>query len=494
MHIAFLNPQGNFDPQDSYWTEHPDFGGQLVYVKEVAVAMSRMGHKVDVVTRQIIDPQWPEFAGKFDHYPQADNLRIIRLPCGPDHFLEKEQLWPYIGTDWVNSIIDFYGQERDLPQLFTTHYGDGGLAGVILKQKTATPFTFTGHSLGAQKMDKLHITPANLDAMLARYAFEYRIAAERLSMNYAARIFTSTNQERYIQYGHQAYQGAIDPQDNARFAVTPPGVNRTIFSPSHGKADQLVTQRIEQALDRFLPAERKDLPLVISSSRLDKKKNHIGTVRAFSHNPELREQANLAIVVRGLEDPLHQYDSLSNAEKAVMDEIVQEIADHHLEDCVFAFPLNNQEELAAAYRYGAAHQSVFILTTVHEPFGLAPLEAMSCGLPAVVTKHGGPSESMRQGEQEFGVLVDPVDPADVAKGILRLVSSPQTWEQFHQAGIQRVIDQYTWDRTTEGYLKTIQDILTNGDHSPSNLEIPPVFTHPSIGHAGLKSELEKLYF
>lgn|GEM_PF-4670272 len=33
MHIAFLNPQGNFDLADRYWTEHPDFGGQLVYVK-----------------------------------------------------------------------------------------------------------------------------------------------------------------------------------------------------------------------------------------------------------------------------------------------------------------------------------------------------------------------------------------------------------------------------------------------------------------------------
>ena len=44
MHIAFLNPQGNFDPQDRYWTAHPDFGGQLVYVKEVALALGRLGH------------------------------------------------------------------------------------------------------------------------------------------------------------------------------------------------------------------------------------------------------------------------------------------------------------------------------------------------------------------------------------------------------------------------------------------------------------------
>ena len=34
MHVAFVNPQGNFDPQNSYLAAHPDFGGQLVHVGE----------------------------------------------------------------------------------------------------------------------------------------------------------------------------------------------------------------------------------------------------------------------------------------------------------------------------------------------------------------------------------------------------------------------------------------------------------------------------
>ena len=64
MHIVFLNPQGNFDPADSYLTEHPDFGGQLVYVKELAQAMAKQGHKVDIVTRRIRDSAWPEFSSE----------------------------------------------------------------------------------------------------------------------------------------------------------------------------------------------------------------------------------------------------------------------------------------------------------------------------------------------------------------------------------------------------------------------------------------------
>ncbi|MGH3146560.1 MAG: glycosyltransferase, partial [Rubrobacter sp.] len=82
MHVAFINPQGNFDRDDSYWTAHPDFGGQLVYVKELALAMGNLGHRVDIVTRRIVDPQWPEFASDTDSYHEAPNVRILRIPCG----------------------------------------------------------------------------------------------------------------------------------------------------------------------------------------------------------------------------------------------------------------------------------------------------------------------------------------------------------------------------------------------------------------------------
>ncbi len=37
MQKAFLNPQGNFDPEDSHWIEHPDFGVPLVHEKQVSL-------------------------------------------------------------------------------------------------------------------------------------------------------------------------------------------------------------------------------------------------------------------------------------------------------------------------------------------------------------------------------------------------------------------------------------------------------------------------
>jgi sucrose-phosphate synthase len=493
LHIAFLNPQGNFDPNDSYWTQHPDFGGQLVYVKEVAIAMAALGHKVDILTRRIVDSEWPEFEAALDHYPGTEDVRILRLPCGPPGFLPKEKLWPYLGSEWVPSIIASYRQEGTLPDAFTTHYGDGGLAGALMKKETDIPFTFTGHSLGAQKMDKLGVTRENLAEIDARFHFTRRILAERSSMNHAGRIITSTTQERMEQYAHPAYNGAIDPADEARFAVIPPGVNRRIFSPTSAPEDKAIGRRIQAALERDVAEDRRQLPLVVASSRLDDKKNHVGLVNAFALSRDLRTSANLAIVVRGMEDPLRHYETLSPSEKAIMDRITELMSAYDLWGKVTAFPLNSQPELAAAYRHLADRNSVFSLTALYEPFGLAPLEAMSCGLPAVVTQNGGPSESMREGKREFGVLVDPSDPEDIARGLLRALESEAAWKRLHEAGMQRVLSRYTWDRTAEGYLSTIESMLGGATYA-GELPVPDYFEKATPDTDIPVSELAALYF
>lgn len=493
MRIAFLNPQGNFDPKDSYWTQHPDFGGQLVYVKEVAMAMAGLGHQVDILTRRIADPGWPEFEAAQDFYPGVEDVRILRLPCGSPSFLPKEELWPYLGSEWVANIMAFYQGEGRFPDAFTAHYADGGLSGALLKKKSGIPFTFTAHSLGAQKMDKLDVTPDSLAQFDARFHFARRILAERVSMSQADRIITSTHQERMEQYAHPAYRGAVSPGDDACFAVVPPGVNRRVFSPSPAPEDALVKRRIEAALVRDIDEERRGLPLVVASSRLEGKKNHIGLVQAFGRSQDLQASANLAIVVRGLEDPLRQYQTLSRAEKAIMHEITALLTTRGLWGKATAFPLNSQSELAAAYRYLAEHRSTFALTALYEPFGLAPLEAMSCGLPAVVTQNGGPSESLREGEREFGVLVDPSDPEDIARGLLRVLGARDAWEYFHEAGMRRVLSRYTWERTAEGYLNVIEEVL-RGPALVSDLAIPKYFTNPKPETDIPLSDLATLYF
>ncbi len=480
MLITFLNPQGNFDPNDRYWTEHPDFGGQLVYVKEVAIAMAELGHDVDIVTRQIMDPDWPEFAASLDQYPDAGRVRIIRIPCGPPGFLRKEELWPYLGTEWVPNIIEFYRSQGRMPDAITTHYADGGLCGALIEQHTGIPFTFTGHSLGAQKMDKMHIDADNLAEIDHQFHFSKRIVAERIAMNRAARVIVSTDMERLEQYAHEAYRGAVEVSDDRRFAVIPPGVNLRIFDRFAINDHEQETQaHIERMLERDIAPERMSLPVIISSSRLDAKKNLIGLVEAFAQSPELQERANLAIVMRGMDDPLREHSKLTPNEAAILDEVIDITNRFDLWGKITAFSLNSQPALAAGYRHLAQRKSVFSLTALYEPFGLAPLEAMAAGLAAVVTQNGGPSESLFDATtgKEYGVLIDPAVPADIARGLLEVAGEPLRWQYFHDVGIQRVHEKYTWQRTAEGYLAVIEDIL---DHQES---IPAYFRDPTVDDA-----------
>jgi len=448
MHILFFNPQGNFDEADSHLTEHPDFGGQLVYVKEVAMAMVDAGHQVDIVTRRIIDPDWPEFPASIDHYStHAPDLRIIRIPCGGDTFLAKEQLWEHL-DEFVAGAIEFYA--NTLPDFVTAHYADGGYCAVLMQSRSGLRFTFTGHSLGAQKMDKLGMNSANASEMEQRFCFSKRIAAERAAMSRAFRIITSTGQERMEQYAHPLYAGAVDVHDDAKFSVIPPGVNTQVFSTQAGEADQSVNQKLSVSLSR------PDQPHLLLASRIDEKKNIGGAVAAYVKSPELQQKAGFVICTRGIDKPFEQIESLSAEEQEVLKPILEMISAAGLRDRVEFLDVQSQTELAATYRYFAARKSVFVLTSFYEPFGLAPIEAVACGLSCAATSNGGPTEIFADGS---GVLVDPTDVDDIARGMEEALDN---YEDLAARARTRVLDMYTWKKTAARYLVVIADGAASG--------------------------------
>jgi sucrose-phosphate synthase len=144
----------------------------------------------------------------------------------------------------------------------------------------------------------------------------------------------------------------------------------------------------------------------------------------------------------------------------------------------------------------AKRGSVFALTALYEPFGLAPLEAAATGLPVVATQNGGPSESLGDGDQEYGVLVDPADPADIARGLERLVCDEKEWEHFAQAGQERVFSSYTWEATAENYLNLIEQIVSapNARRPAERLPIHPYFRNPQSNIDISLEELSRIYF
>ncbi|MFW5815763.1 MAG: glycosyltransferase, partial [Wenzhouxiangella sp.] len=409
-----------------------------------ALALGKLGVDVDILTRRIRDPEWQGFEQTLDDFGQlADRVRIVRLPCGGDGFVPKEALWPHL-PEMADAIADFYAQQP--PDFLTAHYADGGYLAVLLKGRLGVGFTFTGHSLGAQKLDKLiGSTGKSFDSLDQRYRFAQRIDAERLAMAAADTVIASTTDERMGQYGNPLYAGAIDPADDRRFRVIPPGINSAIFHADPSQDERAMRARLSARIRNPGRAH------VVVASRLDPKKNVAGVVEAFCRSPELASRADLALFVRGVDDPWAGIEALRADEQAVLGPILDRIAQAGLTERVSFINARSQRELAAGYRLFAASGSVFALPSLFEPFGLAPIEAAACGLAVVATRNGGPSEIFAGGA---GVLMDPEDPDDMARAFVQgLDHSPQ----LARAGIERVRSSYTWDKTAAAYLSQIEE-------------------------------------
>lgn len=68
-----------------------------------------------------------------------------------------------------------------------------------------------------------------------------------------------------------------------------------------------------------------------------------------------------------------------------------------------------------------AKADVVCLPSLEEPQGQAILEALACGRPVVATRVGGPAEIVTDG---CGVLVDPLDVASIAAGMVAAAALP----------------------------------------------------------------------
>jgi len=213
-----------------------------------------------------------------------------------------------------------------------------------------------------------------------------------------------------------------------RISYLPNGVDTQRFASGDGAAFRAKHGIAQDAL------------LVLNISRIDRQKNLLLLLDAFARFRVRQPDAMLLFV-----GPETQPDYAA--------ELRAFIAGNRLGDCVRLLPglRNDDPDLVNAYHAC----DVFVLPSVHEPFGIVVLEAWSAGRPVIVNRVGGLRALVRHGEN--GLFINPAAEAnadDLAEQLRVLAETPPLRRQLGEAGREEARTRYDWSRVA-GQLENI---------------------------------------
>ena len=454
LHVCLISVHGLVRSDSPELGRDADTGGQVIYVIELARALAAHPDvgQVDLVTRLIDDPSVSEdYAEPVEEI--APNARILRIVAGGSAYIPKEQLWDHLDS-FADNLLDHYRCSGAIPHLVHGHYADAGYVGTRVAHVLGLPLVHTGHSLGRVKRRRLIASGLDPATIERRYSMSRRVAAEERTLAAAVRVITSTHQEIEEQY--ELY----DFYRPSAMRIIPPGTDLSRFHPPRG--DEHGTP-IAAEVQRFL--REPDKPMILALSRADARKNITTLLNAYGQDAALRERANLVLVI-GNRDDLNE---LGDGARDVFTEILQLIDRHDLYGHVAYPKQHSSDDVPVIYRLATLSGGVFVNPALTEPFGLTLIEAAASGLPIVATEDGGPRDIVANCDN--GILIDPLDPREIARAIREIVDDWEGWQRRSATGLAKVREHYVWSAHAEEYLSMLRPLLAS---DPATRERPPL--------------------
>ncbi|MDT8406418.1 MAG: HAD-IIB family hydrolase [Methylococcales bacterium] len=442
-YIAMISIHGLIRGQNLELGRDADTGGQTQYVVDLTRALAQQDTvaRVELITRRVIDDRVSEdYAQPAEDLPE-NGARIVRIEAGPDAYLPKEELWPYLDS-FADNLLTYLQQQKRMPDLLHSHYADAGYVGVRLSHMTGIPLVHTGHSLGRDKHRRLLASGQDAQVIEQRYHLARRIEAEEEVLANADHIITSTRHEINEQY--ELY----DCYPPERMIIIPPGTDLSRFYPARENALDIA---YHQAL---LPFWREpDKPVILALSRPDERKNIISLLRAYGESKALQDWANLLIIAGNRDD----ITELDDGAQQVLTELLLTLDAYDLHGKVALPKHHHPDDVADIYRLTAASGGVFINPALTEPFGLTLLEAAACGCPIVATENGGPVDII--GNLHNGLLVDPLDTEAIASALLVILRDSASRQRYVQNGLDNIEQFYAWKAHAQRYLEQMAPLL-----------------------------------
>ena len=116
-----------------------------------------------------------------------------------------------------------------------------------------------------------------------------------------------------------------------------------------------------------------------------------------------------------------------------------------------------------------SHATVFACPSIYEPLGIVNLEAMACEVPVVASDVGGIPEVVVDGVTGTLVHYDEDDTTAFEAGITRalslVVTDPELAQRMGQAGRQRAVEEFGWDRIAKETIAIYQKVISDGQAS-----------------------------
>lgn len=231
------------------------------------------------------------------------------------------------------------------------------------------------------------------------------------------------NADMVVCVGQSEFECARQQLPHDRIAYLPNGVNYAKFSKGDG------------ARFRAKHGLKSDAFLVLNVSRIDSQKNQQALIEAFSHLH--RGDPAAVLVLIGPE-----------TQPAYAQQLRTMIAELGLGYAVKWLPGLAPDDPCLVDAYDAC--DVFVLPSMHEPFGIVVLEAWSAGKPVIASRVGGLKALISA--EKTGLFFD--TPDELAMELLSLHRSVRLRHALGHAGSLEAQNNYDWAQIN-GRLETL---------------------------------------
>jgi glycosyltransferase involved in cell wall biosynthesis len=185
-----------------------------------------------------------------------------------------------------------------------------------------------------------------------------------------------------------------------------------------------------------------DARVMLTIARIDSQKNQ-------------RLPARMLPALRATDPDCHLLFVGNVTNPAYHEQLMAEVRALGMEDHVTIIPgiPSDSPDLVGAYHAA----DIFLLPSVHEPFGIVILEAWSAGLPVIASRVGGIPHFVEDGAD--GLLFDPAEEGTLVRAYEGLVKDSELRQRIAEAGRAKAREQFDWDVITRKLLGIYEEVI-----------------------------------